>query len=589
MTTAEYPLPAQQNQGAARKAEGFATPKEDKTPQCARMLPKRVLPIIFLPGIMGSNLRMSEQRRKELGQKDNVAWRPDVLGGLNVISSANSQPRDRQLRLDLLQTTVDIYDPSKPTGVSGDKRHANVELQKGLNSPLLTSDPAAMPNGRTAERKARMRGWGEVFFKSYGGLLQHLESRLNNTFSDGKLCPAWSDVVDVDPQAWSPHPSRPQQKLTETELKKVATDCWFAVYAFGYNWLQSNGDSAKIIATRINQVIADMCEAGYECNQVIVVTHSMGGLVGRALIHPDYGNLKDKVLGIVHGVMPAIGAPATYKRMRAGFEDPGMLHASISTITTSATAKVLGNYGDEVTAVLANSPGGLELLPTESYGNGWLRVRHNGHDLDAWPKSGDPYSEIYKIKGKWYSLFREEWINPSKLGPTHGGGTFKRTCIYLDRTQHFHRMIAGTYHPNSYAHYGADIKQQSFGEVLWEIKNCTDSSGWQNWPIIRDTRQGTLEFTSPIEGGVNNIGALPFDDGLPTPIYAEICAASAPGDQTVPTRSADDQLNSGIFKAVFRQTGYEHQSSYKDPRAIASTLYSIVRIAQQAAWEYKKG
>jgi len=52
----------------------------------------------------------------------------------------------------------------------------------------------------------------------------------------------------------------------------------------------------------------------------------------------------------------------------------------------------------------------------------------------------------------------------------------------------------------------------------------------------------------------------------------------------VPARSADHQLRSGVFKGIFRQTGYEHQSSYKDPRAIASTLYSIVRIAQSAAW-----
>lgn len=69
-------------------------------------------------------------------------------------------------------------------------------------------------------------------------------------------------------------------------------------------------------------MIDEFNESGYECKQVIVVTHSMGGLVGRALIHPMYGNLQDKVAGIVHGVMPAIGAPAAYKRMRAGFEDP---------------------------------------------------------------------------------------------------------------------------------------------------------------------------------------------------------------------------------------------------------------------------
>jgi hypothetical protein len=53
MTTAEHPLPAQQHNGAARKAEGFATPKQDKKPQCARMLPKRVLPDYFSAGDYG--------------------------------------------------------------------------------------------------------------------------------------------------------------------------------------------------------------------------------------------------------------------------------------------------------------------------------------------------------------------------------------------------------------------------------------------------------------------------------------------------------------------------------------------------------
>lgn len=287
MTTAEHPLPAQQNNGAARKAEGFATPKQDKKPQCARMLPKRVLPIIFLPGIMGSNLRMSAERQKELHKKDNnIAWRPDILGAMNIHANSKSQPRERQLRLDPLQTTVDIYDPSSPSDVTGDGRHSNVELHKSFRSPLLTNDSATVPNRRTAVQKARSRGWGEVFFKSYGELLQHLELRLNNIFSEGKFQKEWCDVVAVNPQVWNADSRLPQQALTEDELKKVATGCWFAVYAFGYNWLQSNGDSAKVIAARINKVIDDLKGSGYECNQVILVTHSMGGLVGRALVHP---------------------------------------------------------------------------------------------------------------------------------------------------------------------------------------------------------------------------------------------------------------------------------------------------------------
>ncbi|WP_312515620.1 hypothetical protein [Massilia sp.] len=580
MATAEHPLPARQNPRGAGKAEGFATPKQDTRPQCARILPKRVLPIIFLPGIMGSNLRMSAQRQEELRLKDNIAWRPDILGTRNIRKHSQLSPGERQLRLDPLQTTVDIYDPAGAPDVSGDERHENVELDDSFNSPLLMDDPPTAKNRRTAVQKARERGWGEVFFKSYGELLQHLESRLNNTFSEGKVRQEWRDVVGVDPRAWNPDPKLPQQVLTEDELKKVATGCWFAVYAFGYNWLQSNGDSAKIIAQRINKVIDDLNGSGYQCKQVIVVTHSMGGLVGRALVHPAYGNLQDKVLGIVHGVMPAIGAPAAYKRMRAGFEDPGMLSGP----QESLAAKVAGNYGDEVTAVLANAPGALQLLPTESYGNGWLRVRHKGRDLETWPKQGDPYREIYKLRGKWYSLFREDWINPSGYTPKQGGGTFERTCGYLDKVQQFHRTIASTYHHSSYAHYGADRARHSFGEVVWDIRNCTDPGGWQNWPVVRDSRQGKLEFAARDANGVNNIGSLPYNDSAPEPMHATILPPSAPGDQTVPVRSADHQLHSGTFKGVFRQAGYEHQSSYKDPRAIASTLYSIVRIAQNASW-----
>lgn len=578
MTTVEYPLPACQNADAARKAEGFATPQQDKKPQCARFLPKRVLPIVFLPGIMGSNLRMSTKRQEELHQKDNIAWKPDILGATNVYGPSNESAASRQLRLDSFETTVDIYDPSGSSEVSGDKRHSKVELSGNFSSPLLMEDK---PHGRTAVQKARARGWGEVYFKSYGMLLQHLETRLNNTFVQGTLRQEWRDVIGIDPHVhWAADRTLPLKPLTEDELKRVISGCWFAVYALGYNWLRSNGDSAKNIAERIKRIMEDLNRSGYECNQVIVVTHSMGGLVGRALVHPKYGDMQDKVLGVVHGVMPAIGAPAAYKRMRSGFEDPGLT----VNLEESIAAKIAGNYGDEVTTVLANAPGALQLLPSEIYGNGWLRVTHNGRDLDAWPKQGDPYSEIYKVRGRWYSLLREEWINPSKLKPDQGGGTFKRTCEFLDKAQTFHRAIANTFHPNSYAHYGADCERRSFGEVQWEIdSNCADSTGWRDWPILSDTRQGTVELVR-WDPHIDNKALFPFTKGIPKSIHATIRPPSSPGDQTVPVKSADYQLNSSVFKGVFRQTGYEHQSSYKDSRALAATLYSIVRIAQSASW-----
>lgn len=353
MKPAEHQLPAQH--GATRKAEGFATPQQDKKLQCARIPPKRILPIIFLPGIMGSNLRMSAQRQQEMKKKNNIAWRPDILGVKNISKNANLEPRERQLQLDPQQTTVDEYDASGESDVTGDGRHANVELAKDFRSPLLITDGAGSNNPKTAVQKARARGWGEVFFGSYGSLLQHLETRLNIGIFDEKIKREWQDVIGVDPRAWQADASLPQKALTEEELRTLVSGCWFAVYAFGYNWLQSNGQSAKIVAKRINKVIDEFNNSGFECNQVIIVTHSMGGLVGRALIHPKYGNMQDKVLGIVHGVMPAIGAPAAYRRMRAGFEDPGLASGPVS----SLVAKVAGNCGDEVTAVLANAQGGV--------------------------------------------------------------------------------------------------------------------------------------------------------------------------------------------------------------------------------------
>lgn len=58
-------------------ATGCCTPKEDKAPQKMSVTPKRVIPIIFLPGIMGSNLRNSAGRQNQLGNRNNIAWRPD--------------------------------------------------------------------------------------------------------------------------------------------------------------------------------------------------------------------------------------------------------------------------------------------------------------------------------------------------------------------------------------------------------------------------------------------------------------------------------------------------------------------------------
>ena len=561
-----YQLPTYPEHGG-RKTQGFLSPVEDKSIQHASILPRRVLPIIFLPGIMGTNLRLKPERQRELRRDNNIAWRPERYGFAYDMTDADT--RTRQLLLDPEMTEVDTYDPDhNPTGdpkETANMRHDNVSLPKfkldvGIETPLICDDPPTAKPRQTKEHKARKRGWGEVYFDSYRLLLERCEQRLNSAFWGGQLDKWWKCVVGVAPTTWQANQQPALAPLTEDDLKQAVKGCWFPVHAVGYNWLKSNWESAEYVAQRIEKIMADYRQWGFQCEKVIVVTHSMGGLVGRALVHPRIGKMQDKVLGVVHGVQPSIGAATAYKRMRCGFEDAGMLHGPIA----SVTAKICGNMGAEVTAVLANSPGGLQLLPSEAYGNGWLRVTHKGRTLRSLPQTGDPYEEIYKLQDRWYGLLRPEWINPG--GDKEGG--IERTHGYLNEARAFHRAIEQTYHDQSYAHYGADSGRPTWRNVTWEINERSMVGNVDALRIVTDTQQGALELTGTTAQRIR-VHLLPADGA---------------GDQTVPLYSADHQLRSGKFKGLFRQTGYEHQSSYKDEHALCSTLYSLVRIAQTMQW-----
>ena len=70
----------------------------------AHFAPRRVLPVIFLPGIMGSNLCItSEERMQQLGHgkpENNIAWRPDSISAKNVGKHTTMDAAERQLTVD---------------------------------------------------------------------------------------------------------------------------------------------------------------------------------------------------------------------------------------------------------------------------------------------------------------------------------------------------------------------------------------------------------------------------------------------------------------------------------------------------------
>lgn len=147
--------------------------------------------------------------------------------------------------------------------------------------------------------------------------------------------------------------------IDEEELLK-ASRYQFDVWCAGYNWLQSNRQSALDVRDYIENTVWPFYQKEYDLDpeqmsrmKVILVTHSMGGLVARALTQL-HGY--ERVLGVVHGVQPATGSSTIYHHMRCGYEGIAQV--------------VLGRNAGEVTAVVANSAGALELAPSAEYREG---------------------------------------------------------------------------------------------------------------------------------------------------------------------------------------------------------------------------
>ncbi|CAJ0706403.1 hypothetical protein LMG19089_04095 [Ralstonia edaphis] len=615
-------LPVGEEIGGHAGATIALTPSVDKVRVSLPVPPTKVIPIIFLPGVMGTNLRMSRQRQAFLNQKDNKAWRPDDLGPAGLFGGNTHQaqyltPSQRQLMFDPDEVEVDRYEITEDAGkfdLTGEKtqdsdaRHQDVpnglpDIGLLMSAPL---PPAAeqwkAKRGKhesTAAQKARWRGWSEVLFRSsYGDVIKLMEERLNNMvlpiFGGGaKINPLWSNentnarVLGVNPSTWG----GTGDALTEADILRIA-NCWYPVYAMGYNYLQSNGQSAKKIAKRVTDIIQMYKANGRQCEKVIIVTHSMGGLVTRALLHFEYGNIKDKILGVYHSVQPALGSAAAYKRVRTGFD-------AVSTLNVKGwvARNIMGKTGKEVTAVFANAPGPLELLPIASYPRGWLRVKaaHDDRLAMALPATSDEplkaYHEemrlhqslgvkkptppavigepVYDIYGRspkeWWRLLNPEWINPAKkkyLGIAPYGAAQRRIALAQD----FHTNIKNLYHPTTYASYGADTSQKTYGSVTWRADTSDLASHGD--PLMWTFESEDAEGKIVVRTQGNRLLTL------------TLAPAEESGDQTVPAKASAEAVGG----THFRQTGYDHQKSYLDDKVLASLLYSIVKIANTSTW-----
>jgi len=335
---------------------------------------REVVPIIFVPGIMGSRLKNRDNKK---------AWDPDAEGFMFwKFGTFKTSPAEKKQR------------------VIGEKFDPN--YLKVLEDDAEQLKRIADKNDKTRKD----RGWCGVSWSTYGKILKELQNR------------KWDPAVNLFFE--------------------------FPVHAFGYNWTASNHVAGKKLSDEINRLINEVYK-DRNCKKVILVTHSMGGLVARSacMVH----GAMDKVLGIVHGVQPWNGAATAYWRMKGGFERPHSVpdipawkwitnpirkskHEFTNLLKGEGfkipvigqkisfgyvTAWVLGTDGKKVTALLGNMPGGLELLPNKRYKNNngskrWLELIDSKGNRKVLPES-DPCTEIYQRNDVYYRLINPDWLN----------------------------------------------------------------------------------------------------------------------------------------------------------------------------------
>ena len=353
-----------------------------------------VIPIIFIPGIMGTRLANGEGE---------IVWDPDKFWKF-------------------------VKNYVLPTEDPADRR--NLLIGKGQYDAnyLRVCDDSSV--------NSRNLGWESLVMLSYRHMRFFLHSQ------------------------WWP------------KIMRLCFD--LPAHAFGYNWTDSPERNSKILAKFISDLIDKYKRKG-SCKRVILVTHSMGGLVARAACRLH--GAEENVLGVVHTVQPASGSPAAYWRMKGGFERPEWgANEEVSFSQAYGAAWGLGNQGKEVSVLLANMPGGLSLLPNKDYftndgAKTWLKLYAMCHVtnermlLDELPKS-DPYQEIYLERRRFWGLVEDVLINPDG-NPDEAWQWYRRNLL---QAEIFHDRLGNQQHANTYHMFGGGERIRTAHQIEFDLK-----------------------------------------------------------------------------------------------------------------------
>lgn len=500
-------------------------PKEKNAVARLMLPPKMAIPVIFLPGVMGSNL----MSKKEASNKP--IWRGDSPAA--VLSEWLSKtPSQRKKLLDPKKTKVD--DRGK--------------ISEEIFSPKTDNGGLFPPRNE--------RGWGEVLYFSYGKFLSVFQ---------GALVSGWQNSKDKEKSILTElvgkhlNTEESNESLLTSEELKHFNSFLFPLHVFGYNWLEDNKSSAEKLVTYIEQVLRlyrSRHGHGLAVEKVILVTHSMGGLIARYA--SQVLGAESQILGIVHGVIPDLGSPSAYRRMKVGAAQEGPAGA------------VMGRTADKLMPVLARAPAPLQLLPSADYldGGPWLTIEgegEDGRDLKL-PRQRNPFDEIYLNKELWWRLYEADIIDSEQVNIDNNW--LEYFSLMKATVSPFITALNNQYHHNSYIFYGNKVI--SDGSLTWKKTTLTYPRDTHEWDKKKPNNYRELP--------------LPFNRSR----LLKLTSSATPGDGTVPVESLRtirhfDGLKSALPTDVDHQSAY-HVDSLADilnRPAVCFTLRALIKMVQE--------
>ncbi len=446
------------------------------------------LPVVVVPGIMGTRL----VSHGASGSAPQLIWNPAGMG------LGSPTPSDAHFRTSDLTTLTSMN--TRLVQDQGYFRHANrPTVQRTLRSAGIFTgsfNPETSSVGDFVPNEAFGTAYGLIVF--YQPLLRGIQA-----------------------------------------LDLSALGYRTRVVCAGYDWRQDNAQSAQTLARTVNRA-----KRHFNADRVILVAHSMGGLVAR---HFSKSHPNDVRMLILIG-SPSIGAPDVYRLLKshADQKERVMLFGLMA-----AESEDMAKQGR---AVARRMPAAYQLLPNNVYGHArpdWLRFTESRTGQTPGSTSRNA-SDAFSNCQDAYKLYNDIYtgITDGALGEPHsndwGRSQTSRNMAsrHVATAKRFHDRMSSNGRcwipPNTHILYGA-TRETTDGGRLANRTPISNSHG--TWFLDSDSQPPTL---TPHQGNngdesVTAISGFPENSRLSRPVQSQhifngASHAELPGESGVVTR-----------------------------------------------------